>query len=66
VTGERRKMNNDELHNLCFSTYVIRVIKSSETRWTGHIACMEKVKNGYKILNGEPEWKRQLGKWRRW
>jgi hypothetical protein len=35
-------------------------------RWAGHIASME-MRNEYKILVGNPEWKRPLGRpWHRW
>jgi len=33
VTGELRKMRNKELHNLCTSPIIIRVIKWTMTRW---------------------------------
>jgi hypothetical protein len=40
VTGERRKLHNEELHILHSSPDIIRQIKSRRTRWAGHVARM--------------------------
>jgi hypothetical protein len=40
VTGEWRKLHNEELHNLYSSPNIIRQIKSRKVRWTGHVARM--------------------------
>jgi hypothetical protein len=40
VTGDWRKLHNAELHNLYFSTTVIRMIISWSMRWMGHVACI--------------------------
>ena len=40
VTGERRKLHNEELSDLYCSTNIIRVIKSRRMRWAGHVARM--------------------------
>jgi hypothetical protein len=37
VTGNRKKLHNEELHNLYSSPNIIRMIKSRRMRWTGHI-----------------------------
>jgi hypothetical protein len=42
VEGSWRKLYNDELHNLCSSPYIVRVIKSRRMRWAGHVARMER------------------------
>jgi hypothetical protein len=42
VTGEWRKLRNEELHNLYSSPNIIRMIKSRMMRWAGHIARMGK------------------------
>jgi hypothetical protein len=40
VTGEWRKLHNEELNNLYFSPNIFRVIKSKRMRWAGHVAFM--------------------------
>jgi hypothetical protein len=40
VTGDWRKLHNEELHNLYYSPYIIRMIKSRRMRWTGHVTRM--------------------------
>jgi hypothetical protein len=38
VTGGWRKLHNEELHNLLYSSpSVIRMVKSSRIRWAGHV-----------------------------
>jgi hypothetical protein len=61
MTGDWRKLQNEELHNLYSSPYIIRMIKSRRMRWSGHITRMGKT-NVYKILVGKPEGKRPLGR----
>jgi hypothetical protein len=38
VTGEWRKLHNDELRDLYSSPSINRIIKSRKIRWTGHVA----------------------------
>jgi len=38
VTGERRKLHNEELNDLCSTPNSVRVIKSRRMRWAGHVA----------------------------
>jgi hypothetical protein len=67
VTGDWRKLYNDELHNLYFSPNIIRMNKSSRMRWAGYVAQMREKRNAYRILAGKPEGKRPLGRpTRRW
>jgi hypothetical protein len=40
VTGELRKLHNEELHNLYTSPNIIRQIKSRRKRWAEHVARM--------------------------
>jgi hypothetical protein len=43
------------------------MIKSRRMRWVGHVACMGKKRNAYRILVGKPEGKRPLARPRcRW
>jgi hypothetical protein len=65
VTGEWRKLHNEELHNLYSSPSIIRIIKSRRMRWAGHIARMVDKRNAYRLLVGKAEEKRPLGRPRR-
>jgi hypothetical protein len=65
VTGGWRKLHNEELHNLYSSPSIIRMIKSRRMRWIGHVARMGEKRNAYRILAGNPEGKRPLGRPRR-
>ena len=40
MTGEGRKLHNEELHDLYSSPNIVRVIKLIKMRWVGHVACM--------------------------
>jgi hypothetical protein len=60
VAGGWRRLRNEKLHNLYASSHIIRVIKSRQMRWVGHLACMEEMRNVYKILVGRPEGMRSL------
>jgi hypothetical protein len=66
VTGEWRKLHNEELHDLYSSPNIIRIIKSRRMRWAGHLARMREKRNAYRLLVGKPEGKRPLGRTRRW
>jgi hypothetical protein len=65
VTGEWRKLHNEELGDLYSSPSIIRIIKARRMRLTGHVARMEEKMNEYKLLVGKPEGWRPLGKPRR-
>jgi hypothetical protein len=59
VTGEWRKLHNEELHDLFSSPNIVWMIKL-RMRLAGHIACMGEVRCMYKTLVGKPEEKRPL------
>jgi hypothetical protein len=65
VTGDWRKLHNEELHNLYSSPNIIRMIKLMRMRWVGHVTRMEEKRNAYRLLVGRPEGKRPLGRPRR-
>jgi hypothetical protein len=65
VTGDWRKLHNEELHNLYSSPNTIRMIKSRRMRWEGNVARMGETKNAFRILVGKREGKRPLGRPRR-
>jgi hypothetical protein len=50
VTGEWRKLHNEELHDLYSSPSIIRIIKSRRMRWAGYVARMGEKRNAYRLL----------------
>jgi hypothetical protein len=60
-----RKLHKEKLHNFYSSPNIIRMIKSRNMRWAGHIARMGDKRNAYRMLVGKPEGKRPLGRERR-
>jgi hypothetical protein len=65
VTGDCRKLHNEELHGLYSSPSIVRMIKARRMRWAGHVARMGEVRGKYNILVGRPEGWRPLGRPRR-
>jgi hypothetical protein len=55
VTGEWRKLHNEELHNLYSSPDIIRQVKSRRMGWAGHVASMGEERKVYKVCVGKPE-----------
>jgi hypothetical protein len=55
MTGEWRRLHNEELNELYSSPSIIRVIKSRRLRWAGHVARMGERAGAYRILIGRPE-----------
>jgi PAS domain-containing protein len=67
VTGEWRKLYNEELNDLYSLPNLVRVIKSRRLRWAGHVARMGEGRGVYRVLVGKPKGKRPLGRPRhRW
>jgi hypothetical protein len=65
VTGEWRKLHNEELNNLYSSPNTVRVIKSRRMRWAGHVARVGEGRGVYRVMVGKPEGRRPLGRPRR-
>src|SRR5215469_12756938 len=67
VTGEWRKLHNEELRDLYSLPNIVRMVKSRRMRWVGHVARMGEGRGVYRVLVRKPEGKRPLGRpWRRW
>jgi len=67
VTGEWRKLHNEELNDLYASPVIVQVIKWRGMRWAGHVACMRESRVVYRVLVRKPDCKRPLGRPRcRW
>ena len=64
VTGEWRKLHNEEL-NFLYSPNIVRVIKSRIMRWVGHVARTGERRGVYTVLVGKPEGKIPRGRPRR-
>ena len=65
MTGEWRKLHNEELKDLYSSPNIVRVIKSRRMRWAGRVARIGERRGVYRVLVRKPEGKRSLGRPRR-
>jgi hypothetical protein len=65
VTGDWRKLHNEELHNLYSSVNVITMVGSRKMRWAGHVARMGVKRIACRIMVGKLEGKKPLGRPRR-
>jgi hypothetical protein len=61
VTGEWRKLHNEELNDMHCSPNIIWVIKLRRMRWVGHVASMGESRGVFRVLVGKPEGKGPLG-----
>ena len=55
VTGEWRRMHNEELNVLYSSPNIMRVIKWRRMRWAGHVTRMGDERGMYRVLVGKLE-----------
>jgi hypothetical protein len=53
VTGEWRKLHNEELNDLYCSPNIVRGIKSRRMRWAGHVVPVGDSRRVYRILVGK-------------
>ena len=65
LSGEWRKLHNEELSDLYSLPNIVRVVKSRRMRWAGHVARMGQGRVVHRVLVGRPEGKRPLGRPRR-
>jgi len=65
VTGEWRKLHNEELIDLYSLPNIVRLVKSRRKKWAGHVARMGEDRGVHSVLVGKPEGKRPLGRLRR-
>ena len=62
MTGEWRKLHNEQLNDLYCSPSIVRVIKYRRIRLAGHVARLGGKRGVYRVLVGKPEGKRPLGR----
>ena len=56
VTGEWRKLHNEELSDLySLLPNIVRVVRSRRMRWVGHVARMGEGRGLHRVLVGKPE-----------
>jgi hypothetical protein len=65
VTGEWRKLHNEELNDLYSLPNIVRMVKSRRMSWAGHVARMVEDRVVHRALAGKPGGKRPLGRPRR-
>jgi hypothetical protein len=65
LTGEWRKLHNEELSDLYSLSNIVRVVKSRRMRWEWRVARMGEGRDVHRVLVGKPEGKRPLGRPRR-
>jgi len=60
VTGEWRRLHNEEHHVLYYSLSIIRLIRSRIMRYRGQVAGMGNRRGAYRVLVGRGEGKSHL------
>jgi len=58
VTGEWRKLHNEELRDLYSLPNIVWVVKSRRMKCVGHVARMGEGRGVHRVLVGKPEGKR--------
>jgi len=67
VTGEWRRLHNEEINNLYSPPNIVQVIKLRRMIWVWHVAHMGEERGVCRVLVGKPEGKRPMGRPRcRW
>jgi len=61
VTGEWRKLHNEDFSDQYCLTNIFRVIKIEKNEMGGHVACMGEREGVYRVVVGNSEGKRPLG-----
>jgi hypothetical protein len=62
VVGGWKRLHNDDIQYLYISLNIVRVKKSWKISWVGHVARGGYMAKTYKILVGNSEGKRPLGR----
>jgi len=61
VTGEWRKLHNEELSVMYSLPNIVRVVKSRRMRWAGRVTRMGEGRGVHRVLVGKLAGKRPLG-----
>jgi hypothetical protein len=61
ITGEWRRLRDEELNDLYSSPNIVRVIKSRRMRWAVHVARVGEERGVYRVLVGKPDQWGDLG-----
>jgi len=64
VTGRRRRLHNEEIHDLYSPPNIIRVIKSITIGSAGQVAFIGERRGTHRVLVARPEGKRPFGRTR--
>jgi hypothetical protein len=66
VTGEWRKLYNEELNDLFCLPNIVREINSRRMRWAEHVARVGESRGACRLLVGKSEGKRPPGETQAW